>query len=234
VRWVASRCGSAGPAAPGGCGACYASRARHQATSSKESEVTVGPTVRTWRSSPVAWALPVLPGGRPRHGRAGTGEASPTFAPGAMPEVSADDEQRSQRSGQIHRPRASTLSRLARPDWLILGRRRPSVLRKAGGELRDVATCNWNRRSPMSYSAAKEAPRKFSLVSPGQVTRDPICVATVLRWDRPAAGVRDRWDDGCGRLASDPAAGRWHRLYLPRAGGPSGRGRRAGRSLAAR
>jgi hypothetical protein len=26
-----------------------------------------------------------------------------------------------------------------------LGRRRPSVLRKAGGELRDVATCNWNR-----------------------------------------------------------------------------------------
>ena len=56
----------------------------------------------------------------------------PDLRPGAMPEVSADDEQPSKPSGQIHRPRPSTLSRLARPGWLILGRRRLSVLRKAG------------------------------------------------------------------------------------------------------
>ena len=39
VRWVASPCAFVGPAAPGGCGACCASRARHQATSSRGGRV---------------------------------------------------------------------------------------------------------------------------------------------------------------------------------------------------
>ena len=110
----------------------------------EEAEAKVGPTERTWRSSPVAWALPERWEIDHVMGEQEPGQASPTFTPSAM--LGSRPTTNSVPSlYQIHRLRPSTLSCLARPGWLILGRRRPSVLRRGGGELRDVATCSWNR-----------------------------------------------------------------------------------------
>jgi hypothetical protein len=127
ARWVASPCASAGPVAPGGCGACHASRARHQATSSRGGRGQSRPDGTDLAVIASRLGVAGTPRNRPHHGRAGTRGGQPDLHPQRDAGVSANDEQRSQPSGQIHRPRPSTLSRLARPGWLILGRRRPSA-----------------------------------------------------------------------------------------------------------